>query len=114
MKKLLLIPLSVFMLVGYMPLANASNIAQSVCEYIAADDKKRLRSYLKANRLKVRYIFADIECNGVNLLAFAAKAKAIKTGTLMINKLPKGALADVVATIDFPTLSAVAQKRLER
>jgi hypothetical protein len=35
------------------PQAQASNIAQSICEYIAADDKKRMRSFLKTNKLRV-------------------------------------------------------------
>ena len=36
------------------PKAQASDIAQSVCEYVAADDKKRMRSFLKSNKLKIR------------------------------------------------------------
>ena len=71
------------------PKAEAANIAQSLCEYVAADDKKRMRSFLKANKLKIRSIFAGIQCNGKNLLVFAADRGSEQTGSLMISKLPK-------------------------
>lgn len=71
------------------PQAQAANIAQSICEYVASDDKKRMRSFLKANKLKVRSIFSGIQCNGKNLLEFAAVKGSVKTGSLMIKKLPK-------------------------
>ena len=71
------------------PEAKAANIAQSVCEYVAADDKKRMRSFLKSNKLKIRSIFDGIQCNGKNLLVFAADKGSVKTGSLMISKLPK-------------------------
>lgn len=71
------------------PQAQAANIAQSVCEYVAADDKKRMRSFLKTNKLKIRNIFDGIQCNGQNLLEFAATRGSVDTGSLMISKLPK-------------------------
>jgi hypothetical protein len=71
------------------PKAQAANIAQSICEYVAADDKKRMRSFLKTNKLKIRSIFKGIQCNGKNLLAFASTQGSVKTGSLMISKLPK-------------------------
>ena len=71
------------------PKAQAANIAQSVCEYVAADDKKRMRSFLKTNKLKIRKIFSGIECNGKNLLEFASARGSVATGSLIISKLPK-------------------------
>ena len=71
------------------PQAQASNIAQSICEYVAADDKKRMRSFLKTNKLKIRRIFDGIQCNGKNLLEFASTSGSVKTGSLIIRKLPK-------------------------
>ena len=64
-------------------------IAQSVCEYVAADDKKRMRSFLKSNKLKIRSIFGGIQCNGKNLLEFAAANDSVKTGSMIIKKLSK-------------------------
>ena len=81
------------------PKAQAANIAQSVCEYVAADDKKRMRYFLKTNKLKIRSIFKGIMCNGKNLLEFAATKGSVKTGTLMINKLPKKVVSANLALI---------------
>jgi hypothetical protein len=69
--------------------AQAANIAQSLCEYVAADDKRRMRSFLKTNKLKIRRIFDGIECNGKNLLEFASTRGSVETGSLMISKLPR-------------------------
>jgi hypothetical protein len=71
------------------PKVVAAGHGQSLCEYVAADDKKRLRSYLKSNRLKIRKVFKGVLCNGKNLLLFAADQKSIKTGAMIISKLPK-------------------------
>jgi len=82
------------------PKVQAANIAQSVCEYVAADNKKRMRSFLKSNRLKIRKIFGNIKCNGQNLLQFAANKGSVKTGTLMISKLPKKTVSANLALIN--------------
>lgn len=81
------------------PKAHAANIAQSLCEYVAADDKKRMRSFLKTNKLKIRSIFKGIQCNGKNLLEFAAAKGSVKTGSLMISKLPKKVVSANLALI---------------
>ena len=95
------------------PQAQAANIAQSVCEYVAADDKKRMRSFLKTNKLKIRSIFDGIQCNGKNLLEFAATKGSVKTGSLMINKLPKKVVSANLALLQAgsPLLDA-ANKRV--
>lgn len=90
----------------------ASDLGQSVCEYIAADDKSRLRSFLKTNKLKIRNIFDGLECNGSNLLAFASSQNAVKTGSLIIAKLPKKTVAANLAGITQSDLTAAAQKRV--
>jgi len=82
-----------------MPQAHAQNIAQSVCDYVAVDDKKRMRSFLKTNKLKIRSIFNGVQCNGQNLLTFAADKGSIKTGTLIISKLPKKVVSANLASI---------------
>ena len=44
--------------VAYTAPAKADDqLAVSICEYIAADDKNRLRSKLKSSRIKIRNIF---------------------------------------------------------
>ncbi|MFD2166025.1 DUF3718 domain-containing protein [Thalassotalea euphylliae] len=81
------------------PQAQANNIAQSVCEYVAADDKKRMRSFLKSNKLKIRSIFDGIQCNGQNLLEFAVAKNSVKTGELMIKKLSKKVVSANLASL---------------
>ena len=112
MKKLLIVPVIALMSVSFTPVASASNIAQNVCEYVSVDDKKRLRSYLKINKLKIRNIFDGVLCNGQNLLQFASSHNAVKAGSLMINKLPKSTVASVMSTISSDELSAAAEKRV--
>ena len=85
------------------PVAQANNIAQSICEYVAADDKKRMRSFLKSNKLKIRSIFGGIQCNGQNLLEFAQTAGSVKTGSLMISKLPKKVVSANLALLQTGT-----------
>ncbi|GLX80832.1 DUF3718 domain-containing protein [Thalassotalea eurytherma] len=95
------------------PAAQASNIAQNVCEFVAADDKKRMRSYLKSNKLKIRSIFDGVQCNGQNLLEFAANRGSVKTGSLMISKLPKKTVSANLAVIQSGTpLFDAANKRV--
>ena len=76
------------------------------------DDKSRLRSYLKDNKLKIRNIFDNIECNGKNLVAFAGTKNSIKTGSLMIYKLPKGKVKNILTSIKSSELSVIAEKRV--
>ncbi|GHE98110.1 DUF3718 domain-containing protein [Thalassotalea profundi] len=94
------------------PKASATNIAQTMCDYVAADDKQRLRSFLKTNKLKIRSVFDGIQCNGMNLVAFAAQQNATSTGELMISKLPKKTVADLLASITSSELASFAEKRV--
>ncbi|MCW8865187.1 MAG: DUF3718 domain-containing protein [Colwellia sp.] len=66
----------------------ANNLPLRVCEYVQANDKNRLRSFLKQHKIKIRNIYADIACNGDNLLVFAAKSKALEVGEFIISKMP--------------------------
>ena len=68
--------------------ANANNMTLRICEYVQANDKSRLRSFLKQNKLKIRNIYDGLECNGDNLLIFSAKSNALEVGEFIIGKLP--------------------------
>lgn len=87
--------------------AFAAEHGQSLCNFVAADEKKRLRKYLRNNKLKIRKIFSQLVCNDKNLLIFASEMKAVKTGSFMISKLPK----DVVAT-NLPQMQSAPAKLL--
>lgn len=97
----------------YSPNASANNIAKDLCEYVAADDKKRLRSLLKTQRIKLRSIFKDVACNGQNLLIFAASSNSDKVGEMIIKKLPKKILRVLIdeLTTTSATLGAIAKER---
>jgi len=75
--------------------ANADDqLAVSICEYIAADDKNRLRSKLKSSRVKIRNIYDAVQCNGNNLLRHAVASSAVDTGEYIVKNLSKSSLAD--------------------
>lgn len=112
MKNILLMITFAILASTYSEKSQAQNIAKSLCEYVSADDKSRLRSFLKTNKLKIRNIFDDVKCNGQNLVAFAGTNNALKTGSLMLAKLPKSRVEDLLTTITSPELSAAAQKRI--
>jgi len=91
----------------------ADNAAQNICQYIAADDRNRLRSFLKTKRLKIRKIFDDISCNGQNLLLFADGRSSLATADFLISKLPKGKVKKNIAAITSADVLAMAKKRVE-
>ncbi|MCO4798210.1 MAG: DUF3718 domain-containing protein [Colwelliaceae bacterium] len=95
--------------------SNAFNISQSICEFIAVDDKKRLRKLLKNNRLKLKKLFSSVTCNADNILVFSAKKNSLAIGELIIKKLPKKVLKTQQATIETisPTLFEILVKRME-
>ena len=70
------------------PIAQADNLSLRICEYIQANDKNRLRSFLKQNKLKIRKIYDGLSCNNDNLLIFAAKSNSLEVGEFIIGKLP--------------------------
>ncbi len=74
--------------------ANTDQLAVSICEYIAADDKTRLRKTLKDARLKIRDINDSVQCNGNNLLCHALVSGANDAGEFIIKSLPKSSLED--------------------
>ncbi|WP_394192634.1 DUF3718 domain-containing protein [Pseudoalteromonas atlantica] len=69
-------------------------LAVSICEYIAADDKNRLRSKLKSSRVKIRNIYDAVKCNGNNLLRHAIASNAVDAGEYVVKNLSKSSLED--------------------
>ena len=70
------------------PSAQADNLSLRICEYVQANDKNRLRAFLKQNKLKIRNVYDGLACNKDNLLIFAAKANSLEVGEFIISKLP--------------------------
>ncbi len=88
MKKLIIIPIVLATTIMTAAPAQANNMTLRICEYVQANDKSRLRSFLKQNKLKIRNIYDGLECNGDNLLIFSAKSQALEVGEFIIGKLP--------------------------
>ena len=84
----------------------------SACEYIAADDKKRLRSLLKVNRLKMKTLNKMVFCNELTLLGFADSKNSVNVGKLIISKLPKKVVKKSIAAMQSPDLIAAANDRV--
>jgi len=115
MKKLLIVTLlsSMFTIIPTVHAADTASLR--ICEYVSVNDKKRLRSFLKSNKLKIRNIFKNIQCNGQNLLVFAASSNALDVGELMISKLSKKIAADNLDAVTAHSvhLAAKIKKRIE-
>tara|TARA_B100000767_G_scaffold239020_1_gene234050 strand:+ start:257 stop:568 length:312 start_codon:yes stop_codon:yes gene_type:complete len=72
--------------------SNAYADLDSICLYIAEDDKTRLRKALRSNHVKIRKLFNEITCNEMSLLQFAIKRKSKTVGVFMVKKIPVSAL----------------------
>ena len=70
-----------------------AQLAVSICEYVAKDNKGRLRKKLKEARVKLRNIYDGISCGGNSLLRHAMINGADKAGTFIVKKLPAKYLA---------------------
>ena len=115
MKKILLATL-VASTFAMTPTVHAANtLSLRVCEYVSVNDKKRLRTFLKNHKLKIRNVFKSIRCNGQDLLVFAAKSNSLDVGELLIRKLPKKVAAkDLTAvTVHSAHLAAKIKKRIQ-
>ena len=88
MKKVIILPIVLSTTIRTATPVEANNMTLRICEYVQANDKSRLRSFLKQNKLKMRNIYDGLECNSDNLLIFAAKSNALEVGEFIIGKLP--------------------------
>ena len=59
-------------------------LAASMCDYVKADDKNRLRKILSDNRLRLRNIYDGVICDGLPLIRFAVKSNAAGAGEFII------------------------------
>ena len=78
------------------PITKADDLSLRICEYVQANDKNRLRAFLKQNKLKIRNIYDGLACNGDNLLIFAAKSQSLEVGEFIIGKLPAQKVKDEI------------------
>ncbi|HEX5794073.1 MAG TPA: DUF3718 domain-containing protein, partial [Rheinheimera sp.] len=75
------------------PVAVADDqLAASMCDYVAADDKNRLRKVLSDYRLRLRNIYDGVVCNGESLIRHAFKSNAADVGEFIAKQLPGSAI----------------------
>lgn len=76
--------------------ADVNEALQNICTIVKADDKGELRKKMKRVqsdfRLKLKDYYSGISCGGNSLIRTAMKNNAVKTGTLLVKKMPKGDL----------------------
>jgi hypothetical protein len=75
------------------PVYAADALVVSICNFVAADDKNRLRKKLRSSKVKLRNIYDGVACNGMSLLQFAMQKNAVEVGTYIVKRLPSGKLA---------------------
>ncbi len=116
MKKILLISSLLAATFAAAPIVEAADSKSlRICEYVSVNDNKRLRKFLKQNKLKIRTVFKNIKCNGQNLLEFAANSNALDVGEFIIKKISKKTVAENVEAITAKSahLANIANKRIE-
>nr|WP_035481357.1 DUF3718 domain-containing protein [Gallaecimonas xiamenensis] len=72
--------------------ANAEQLVASICDYVASNDKNRLRSKLSDSGIRLRNIYDGVKCNGQSLLRFAMSSGADDTGEFIAKQLPGSSL----------------------
>ena len=116
MKTFLLTSLVLTAVITYTPttFANQDSMSLRICEYVSINDKKRLRKYLKSSNVNVRTIFEKVQCNGENLLMFAATSNALDIGEYLIGKLSVKTVSENLAGItkNSAHLAKVAKERI--
>jgi hypothetical protein len=73
--------------------ADINDALQNICTIVEADDKGQLRKKMKRVKsdynLRLNDYYSGITCGGNSLIRAAMKSNAIKTGTLLVKKMPK-------------------------
>lgn len=88
-----LIAVATFQFVAPTVSANNDQVAQSICAYVADNNKNDLRKALSDNRLRLKNVYENISCNGLPLVRFAIKHNAADTAEFIIKQLPGSQVA---------------------
>jgi len=89
------------------PVAANDQLAQSICSYIAEDNKNNLRKTLADNRLRLRNVYEGIVCDGLPLVRHAIKHNAADTAGFILSQLP-GSLVASSGDIEWATSNGFA------
>ncbi|MGE6435331.1 DUF3718 domain-containing protein [Shewanella baltica] len=109
-----LMPVALAALIGFSyitvptpAVADVDPLVASICDYVKANDKNRLRKKLKESRVKLRQIYSGISCDGASLLRTAYGASANDAGEFVAKRLSVTELS--VAEADGMTIQAWAE-----
>jgi hypothetical protein len=64
----------------------------SICNFVAADDKNRLRKKLRSSKVKLHNIYDEARCSGLTLLQFSMTKKSNNVGVYVVKRLPSSKL----------------------
>ncbi|WP_333607921.1 DUF3718 domain-containing protein [Arsukibacterium sp.] len=77
------------------PVAHADQqLAASICDYVAANDRNRLRKVLSDYRLRLRNVYDGVVCNGESLIRHAFRSNAPDVGDFIARQLPGSQITD--------------------
>lgn len=79
--------------IGVKPAKANQQLVASICDYVASDQKSRLRKKLKETRVKLRNVYGGISCNGMSLIRFAVEKNSVDIGVFIIKKIPASKLS---------------------
>lgn len=79
--------------IGVKPAKANQQLVASICDYVATDQKSRLRKKLKESRVKLRNIYSSISCNGMSLIRFAVDKNSVDIGVFIVKKIPASKLS---------------------
>jgi hypothetical protein len=68
-------------------------IAQSICSYIAANDKNSLRKTLSDSKIRIKNVYDGVSCDGLPMVRFAIKHNAAEIGEFIVKQLPSSQVA---------------------
>ena len=89
MKLKLLSLIAVFVTPLFATSASANEqVAQSICSYIAANDKNSLRKTLSDSRIRIKNVYDGVSCDGLPMIRFAIKNNASDAAEFIIKQLP--------------------------
>lgn len=70
------------------PAGANDQIGQSLCSYVAANDKNSIRKTMSDNRLRIKNVYDGIKCDGLPLIRFAIKNNAADAAEFIVKQLP--------------------------
>lgn len=92
-KALSVIAVVVSPLFAITPASADDQIAQSLCAYVAANDKNSIRKTLSDNRMRIKNVYDGIQCDGLPLIRFAIKNNATDAAEFIVKQLPGSQVA---------------------